>query len=527
MGKKLSYEYVKTYFEVEGYTLLSSEYINAHQKLECLCPHKHKITITWHKFRQGRRCKYCNGSAIYFKDIKKMFEKENYLLLTTEEDYKTTKQLLLCECPNGHQYYVSYNNWKRGYRCRKCFINSNRVSYYLFLELLKKKRYVSLSSNIKDFTSKTNVCCRCEFGHIFTTSWNKLQQGYGCKKCAYNTLSRKFKLKYFDVMSNISKEGYKLLSSEYINAQDKLVIKCPNNHIYKTSWNTWQQGCRCPKCSNNYSKGHKDVVDFCSSYGYTVKINDRSLITPYELDIVIPSKKIAIEYCGLYWHSELMGKDSIYHLHKLDLCNKIGYRLITMFEDEWINKKIIVQSRLLDILNNKFQVVIDAGRCNVQELSTEEAKFFCENNHIQGYGRNNDIKLGLFCNTELVAVMTFSKLLKSIELHRFCFKLNTKIIGGAEKLLKYFIYNCNTKYNKIFSYVDRRWSIGTLYEKLGFTFDSNTKPNCWYLNKNNNKRKYKDDLRKQYKNSQNTKEYNKVWDCGNIKYIKIINCKEM
>ncbi|NDB85961.1 MAG: tandem-95 repeat protein, partial [Alphaproteobacteria bacterium] len=62
--------------------------------------------------------------------------------------------------------------------------------------------------------------------------------------------------------------------------------------------------------------------------------SDKKIIAPYELDIVIPSKKLAIEYCGLFWHSEYNRPDPNYHANKLKLCGQQGYRLITIFEDE-------------------------------------------------------------------------------------------------------------------------------------------------------------------------------------------------
>jgi len=58
--------------------------------------------------------------------------------------------------------------------------------------------------------------------------------------------------------------------------------------------------------------------------------SERSLIAPKELDIVIPSKGIAIEFNGLYWHSEASGKDRNYHLDKTKACEAKGYQSIHM-----------------------------------------------------------------------------------------------------------------------------------------------------------------------------------------------------
>ncbi len=54
------------------------------------------------------------------------------------------------------------------------------------------------------------------------------------------------------------------------------------------------------------------------------------------------------------------------------------------------------------------------------------------------------------------------------KLHKFCNKKFTNVIGGASKLLKYFIYKYNSK--KILYYANIKYSTGTLYKKLNFTF---------------------------------------------------------
>ena len=81
--------------------------------------------------------------------------------------------------------------------------------------------------------------------------------------------------------------------------------------------------------------------------------NDRELIAPYELDIVIPEIKLSIEFNGVYWHS-CFYKDKNYHLIKTELCEKFGYRLIHIFEDEWNE---ITKEKLKQIFENK-EVII-------------------------------------------------------------------------------------------------------------------------------------------------------------------------
>ena len=60
-NKKLTLEYVKSFIENEGYTLLSKEYLNAAIKLTLLCPNGHIYKVTWNNFsrKNGSRCPIC------------------------------------------------------------------------------------------------------------------------------------------------------------------------------------------------------------------------------------------------------------------------------------------------------------------------------------------------------------------------------------------------------------------------------------------------------------------------------------
>jgi len=353
-------------------------------------------------------------------------------------------------------------------------------------------------------------------------------------------IKEKIKKKYLDdfkpVLSRYLQElELELLDEQYQNAHYKhrwKCLKCGTEFIQ--IWNLIQQGFRCPKCSpiKPLSKPQEDLSSFLQSLGLTVVKNDRSLIKPYELDIVIPSHKLAIEFNGLYWHcEEQVGKD--YHLHKTQLCESKEYRLIHIFEDEWVLKKDIVKSRLKHILGKTEDCVhIGARQCTVKEISTLEKNEFLEKYHIQGKDVSK-VKLGAFYEDQLIAVMTFShgSLAKGVkkqdplvwELNRFCSKSDFVISGIASKLLEYFKKNYDWK--EIFSYADRRWSDGDLYQKLGFELVSKTEPNYWYVD--GFKRIHRFALRKRPKEPKDVPEwvlrsgegYMRVWDCGSLKFV--------
>ena len=120
-------------------------------------------------------------------------------------------------------------------------------------------------------------------------------------------------------------------------------------------------------------------------------------------------------------------------------------------------------------------------------MSSKDAREFLDKNHIQGYANSNE-NYGLFYNNELVSLMTFGKPRINLggkkgdgnyELVRFCNKINTNVIGGASKLFKHFIKEYNP--NEVVSYSDKRWSIGNLYEVLGFKHSHDSKPNYFYV----------------------------------------------
>jgi len=339
----------------------------------------------------------------------------------------------------------------------------------------------------------------------------------------------KFLLKIKKLLNYLDLE----LCSDYKGEFDNINIKCKKcNNIFINKWNNIQQGSSCPYCTIvGKSKYEIDLINFVNSLNLKIIENDRIIIKPLELDIYISSKNIAIEFDGLYWHSENFNKNKNYHLNKTEECGKNNIKLIHIFEDEWVFKQDIVKSRLKQILGINKSKRIHARKCQIREISPKTKNEFLNNFHIQGGDRSN-IKLGAFYNNELVSVMTFShgsisKGSKNIngvwELSRFCSNSKYHIPGIASKLLTYF--KRNYEWLEIFSYADRRWSKGNVYYKLGFKLEHITKPNYWYIK--NQERIHRFNLRKRSDEPKDIPEwilrskegYHRIWDCGHLKFI--------
>lgn len=287
-------------------------------------------------------------------------------------------------------------------------------------------------------------------------------------------------------------------------------------------------------CTNcNKFKSHKSgyehqLSNWLKSLSINVITSDRTQIYPKELDIYLPEFNIAIEFNGLYWHSEKMVGKS-YHIDKTNRCKDRNIDLIHVWEDDWIYKQDIIKSIILSRLNIISEKIY-ARNCEVRELSNNKViKNFLNDNHIQGYCKSSH-KIGLFYKNELVSLMTFgyrkTNSKKEFELIRFCNKKNTFIVGGASKIFKYYIGRYSPEF--ILSYADIGLFNGNLYENLGFKLKHITKPNYfwvvggirqhrWVYNKKNlEKMGY--DISKTECEIMKNNGYFRVFSCGQKRY---------
>jgi len=170
--------------------------------------------------------------------IKQEIEKEGYLLLSDKYTNSTTE--IQIKCPVGHTYITKLKNWRNGSRCPYCSVSAS-YTYDFVKSQFDKEGYILLSDRYKNCSSKLDILC--PDNHEYQSNWNSWQQGNRCPICAPN-----YKKSFEYVKSEIEKEGYKLLSSEYINSKSKIKIQCKNGHKYFTNWDRWNSGCRCQKC---------------------------------------------------------------------------------------------------------------------------------------------------------------------------------------------------------------------------------------------------------------------------------------
>jgi len=418
----------------------------------------------------------------------------------------------------------NYNNREKNEKtCLEKFGASNAFGSDIILEKIKKTNNDKYDSDYyfgsKKFLDEIKDIFIKNYG-VDNPSKSEEIQNKKLRKLYnnLNILNIDFKNKTYEIQCSICNGVYKI----------PFIILHQRIKIHKTI------SCLlCNPIGSFSNSGHEiQLQNFIkSNYNGEIILNSRNIIEK-ELDIYLPDLKLAFEFNGLYWHSELF-KSNDYHLNKTESCEKHDIQLVHIYEDDWLFKQDIVKSNILNLLGKTNKIL--AENCEIREIKDNKLiRDFLNKNHIQGFV-GSKIKVGLFYNEELVSLMIFRKLKKSMcqksldgiyEMLRYCDKLNTTIIGGASRLFKYYINRYNPV--EIISYVDRSWSQGDLYEKLGFKLVHTTKPIYYYvingvrqykINYNKNKLiKDEYDLNKSEHEIMLERGMFKIYDSGLLKY---------
>lgn len=341
------------------------------------------------------------------------------------------------------------------------------------------------------------------------------------------------------VREYVNSYDYTLLSTNYVNNREKIKLICPNGHEWETSFHNFKDcGNRCAVCyqQNNYiSKPELKIRELFENEFSDIEVlyNDRSQIGPKELDLYIPKYRLAIEVCGLYWHSDTANNTPRnYHYQKMIECEKVGIKLLTLFEDEIINKFDLVKSLIVQALGrtNKF---IYGGKYTIQEVPKQVAIDFFNNNHIQGYCQAKTT-FGLYYKNVLVsAVSVDNNLDKTLELKRFCSLKCTEFINDLCILFKYLLnYAALNNCDNIKTSCDMRYScvFKSTYDILGFKVFKSTKYTSYYFKggvryKNIPLKKTPEELAvgKTQSELRLAQGYNRIWDCGHTTYLYTLN----
>ena len=213
--------------------------------------------------------------------------------------------------------------------------------------------------------------------------------------------------------------------------------------------------------------------------GFDIVRRDRTQIAPLELDIYIPALRLAIEYNGLYWHSD----DKQRHLKKLTVCLDKNIKLIQIFENDWFNRREVIYSRLQSALGLNERAY--ARNTKLLQLSGAEARTFFDENHLALSTKGGHFHLGLEHEGKLVQAISigkarFSRSGGELELLRSASAAGITVVGGLSKLMRHAQAELDLP---IMTYADRCWGEGTSYLKAGARFIGHSGPSYfWWKN---------------------------------------------
>lgn len=128
-------------------------------------------------------------------------------------------------------------------------------------EFAKSRGYECLSKIY--INCKTKLKFKCPKEHICYINFEAFKNGQGCSECYGNK-----KKTIEEIRRYLKKYNYKLISEEYINSYSKLKMKCPYNHVFEMTWDSFRFGYRCNICGGTLKKNYNEVKNFIESYNY-------------------------------------------------------------------------------------------------------------------------------------------------------------------------------------------------------------------------------------------------------------------
>lgn len=388
--------------------------------------------------------------------------------LTSEELWlkKEGNKERLCRCGCGQK--TRWVNWWHGYSEFICGHNGNIYSSYSEEEAQKISEKRSRSLSGIESWSKGLTKASSEKIKLLGEAISKGRKA----AFASGRIKQYNKFSIEDIKERLAKNKKLLLLNigDYKNCTDACIsvkcIKCNTESIVSFALAISD---RCRICNPIGSIWQHNVSDWIEENLSTIVERNYKLLSKYkETDIYMPAHKLAIETNGIWWHNTRFFEDVSYHQTKTDCCKKLGVRLIHIFEDEWRDKKEIVQSNIMSHANEYKHVISDTD-CTVVSLDESQKSSFFKKNHIDGDDESTKA-WGLCFNNNVVYAISVKNTKRDTEIVRACCVLNTKIENSCKKLIDTVVqYAYSNGKDKVLARLDERFfNEFEFYERLGF-----------------------------------------------------------
>ena len=282
-----------------------------------------------------------------------------------------SRKKLLWICSNGHEWEARVDHRSKDSGCPYC---SNQKILIGFNDLATKNpklaKEVSPNSKIKatevTVGSGKKLLWVCSKGHEWEAEAKKRSHGNGCPYCS----NRKALPGFNDLATTKPKLALEVSSDSKIKATEvtvgskkKLLWMCSKGHEWEARVSDRSSGKFCPKCSGSKMEENlAKIIENLLPTNTDIIRNDRQLIKPYELDILIPALNLAFEFNGDYWHSNEMirkrhpqfASSKQFDDFKKQECEKQGVELFFVREKQWVNNYEKTVSRIKKIIADGF-----------------------------------------------------------------------------------------------------------------------------------------------------------------------------
>lgn len=439
--------------------------------------------------------------------------------------YKNSSSKILIVCPKHGEFKQGAQNHLRGHGCPACFFDTQRKSKVQFIKEAKQihgTKYDYSKVIYKNNDSKVIITCP-EHGD-FEQYVSSHLQGSGCSLCSYD-IQRKSKGQFIKEARKIHGSKYDYSKVNYTTNGSRVVIKCKEHGEFEQTPGDHLRGRGCRSCIIPESKPQKEIQAYIESLGVEVKSEVKIAYNLY--DIVDPERKIIVEYNGLWYHSSARLFNRAYHKGKRIRANKLGYRVIQIWGDEWSLRKEKIQNYLKDIFT-KDAISIGARKLEIKSISHIRATSFQNKHHIQGAcNSKGGSHLGLYLKKRLIAQVSFYSRKDQIEIRRYTVRTGYKIPGGFQRLLSTYRKEDD---RPLITFCDLDKFEGNIYERAGFKRVKTTLnltytdhriryPRRQFMKKILLKRWPDSDLTKTEKEICEEHGYYQVWNSGIRKYI--------
>lgn len=470
------------------------------------CRLDHDFICSIQERLSGRKCPYCLNKKVLkgFNDLATThpeiasFWNDELNEITPDSVTAGSDKKVWWRCTNGeyHSFQAEVFRLKSGRGCSICAgkviteFNSLASKYPEVAKYFDSEKNGITPDKISYGSSKKYFWFD-DLGHSYKKSPKSRVKGSACPYCASNNTQL---LSGFNDLAtlfpDVAKDWYYTKNK---TTPDKVLSKtrkrawwlCSKGHSWSCPiGNRTGSHSGCPHCAfNGTSKSEKEMISFIKSIvpDEGICVRDRQLLLSIrrEVDVYIPSLKIAVEFNGLYWHSKQAGRDENYHYDKWLACRNKDVRLITIWEDDWRDKPNAVKSFLLSVLKPKS----NTGKKNsIVKINSKDARSFTDNNCLSSCvvsSNQDDVKYIGSCDSNGVikSLLSYSIDDKKCYIHLYGDS------GNFKSLVEHIVHICQgINVQTIKTYSDNDISDNSVYEEIGFSLNNEHVSNKWVVN---------------------------------------------